>query len=288
MSTPGTLKRWIFAARLPTLTAALSPVLVGASMAAQDQGFHMLSTLAALWGAIWIQIGTNFINDLYDAQKGVDTPDRLGPPRAVAQGWISSKTMRRAIVIAYFLAGCAGIYLIFRGGWPILFVGLASMLAGWAYTAGPRPLAYTGWADLFVFLFFGIVAVVGTYYVNTLHLSGKAFLASLPMGALITNILVVNNIRDLPTDRRAGKRTLAVRLGRRAALIEYTLMLALAYGVAFGMRVWLVGATLPIALIQWVRLRRWEGKALNRVLAGTAQLVLWFSLTWVLHGLLFA
>ncbi len=280
---PGWIRRWVMAARIPTLTAAISPVLVGASLAYRDGGFHLGATLMALWGALWIQIGTNFVNDLYDARKGADTPDRLGPPRAVALGWIAPRTMARAAWVAFGMATLGGIYLVMRGGWPILLVGVASIAAGWAYTAGPRPLAYSGWADGFVFLFFGGVAVMGTYYVNTLRISADAFWASLPMGALITNILVVNNVRDIPTDRRAGKRTLAVRWGRRGGLLEYAVLLALAYGVALGMGVWLVGLTFPMAVVQFLRLVRWEGRALNRVLKGSAQLVFLFALAWALH-----
>ncbi len=258
-------------------------MVVGSALAYRDGGFHLLAGLAALWGALWIQIGTNFVNDLYDALTGVDRPEeRLGPPRAVALGWISPKTMFRAAWMAFGLAALGGLYLIWRGGVPILLIGVASILAGWAYTAGPFPLARTPLADLAVFVFFGLVAVGGTYYVHTLSLTPDALLLGAAMGGLITNILVVNNVRDRWNDRRAGRRTVPVLFGKRGGLAEYLFFLALAYGVALYLGAFLVGVTLPLALLQFLRLAAWEGRALNRVLAGTGGVVFLYALTFAL------
>lgn len=282
-SVPGRLKRWLFAARIPTLPAALSPVVVGSALAFRDGSFHLLAGLAALWGALWIQIGTNFVNDLYDGLRGVDRPeDRLGPPRAVALGWIPPDTMRRAAWLAFGLATLAGVYLVLRGGIPILVIGVLSILAGWGYTAGPFPLARTPLADLAVLVFFGLVAVGGTYYVHTLTLTPDALLAGVAVGGLITNILVVNNIRDRFSDARAGRKTVPVLLGKRGGLLEYAFFLTLAYGIALHLRAWLAGITLPFALLQFLRLAREEGRALNRVLAGTGATVFFYALTFSL------
>ncbi len=258
-------------------------MVAGSALAYRDGGFHLLAGLAALWGALWIQIGTNFVNDLYDALKGVDRPgERLGPPRAVALGWIPPRTMYRAAWLAFGLAALGGLYLIWRGGIPVLLVGVASILAGWAYTAGPFPLARTPLADLAVFVFFGLVAVGGTYYVHTLSLTPDTLLAGVAMGGLITNILVVNNVRDRRNDAQAGRKTIPVLLGKRGGLAEYALLLALAYGVALHLRAFLVGVTLPLALMHFLRLAAWEGRALNRVLAGTGAVVFLYALTFAL------
>jgi len=243
-----------------------------------------MAGLAALWGALWIQIGTNFANDLYDALQGVDrAEDRLGPPRAVAMGWIPPGAMFRAAWVAFGLAALGGLYLVWRGGLPVLLIGVASILAGWAYTAGPFPLARTPLADLAVFVFFGLVAVGGTYYIHTLSLTPEALLLGAAMGGLITNILVVNNVRDRWNDGRAGRKTLPVLFGKRGGLVEYAFFLLLAYGVALHLRAFWVGITLPFALLQFLRLAAWEGRALNRVLVGTGQVALLYALTFALN-----
>ncbi|MEM6796037.1 MAG: 1,4-dihydroxy-2-naphthoate polyprenyltransferase [Acidobacteriota bacterium] len=286
---PGSLRAWILASRLPTLSAAAVPVAIGAAVAASAGGFRLLPTLAALWGALFIQIGTNFANDVFDYEKGADTSERLGPTRAVQAGLLSADQMRRGMVLTFALAFAAGLYLAWVGGWPIVAIGILSILSGIAYTGGPYPLGYNGLGDVFVFLFFGFVAVAGTVWVNMLALPEMVWWTALPPGALATAILVVNNLRDRVTDVHAGKRTLAVRFGRRAVLAEYALMLALAYGVPLalvllgkaGPAVLLPLLTLPLAARLWRRLVAGEGAVLNPVLADTAKLL-------VLHGLLFA
>lgn len=275
------MKRWVLAARPATLTAALVPVAVGTACAHAEGGLRWGPALAALFGAIWIQIGTNFANDVFDAEKGADTDARLGPTRAVAAGLISPRAMRVGMALAFGLATLSGVYLAWTAGWPVIAIGVASVASGIAYTGGPFPLGYHGLGDLFVMVFFGFVAVVGTTYVQTLEAPALAWLAAVPVGALATAILVVNNLRDRQTDAVAGKRTLAVRLGRRGAVAEYAGLVALAYAtpvalVALGRGPWvllpLASAPLAAALVR--RVAQQEGRALNATLAHTAQLLL--------------
>jgi len=285
---PEGLATWIAAARLRTLPAAVVPVVVGTACAAASGGAAPGPALAALGGALAIQIGTNFANDVFDAEKGADGPDRIGPVRAVSAGLISATAMRRAMIVAFGVAALFGLYLVHVAGWPIVAIGVASILSGIAYTGGPWPLGYHGLGDAFVMVFFGFVAVCGTAFVQLGHVPCLAIVASLPVGALATAILVVNNTRDRATDVRAGKRTLAVRFGRRVALAEYAALLALAYAVplalaACGQRwAWLPLASAPLAI---ARLRAViaadDGPAFNRCLAATGQLLL-------VHGVLFA
>jgi len=277
---PGSAMAWILAARLRTLTAAVAPVLVGTACALYLDGFRAVPALAALVGAVFIQIGTNFANDVFDAEKGADTPDRLGPTRAVATGLLTPGQMKMGMAVAFGLATAAGLVLVAVAGWPVVAIGVASIASGIAYTGGPYPLGYHGLGDLFVFLFFGLVAVVGTTWVQTGTLPAIAWLAALPVGALATGILVVNNVRDRETDLRAGKGTLAVRLGRGAALGELDAMLGLAYLVPLALAVaqgaptmalpWL---TVPMAWRLRRAVRREEGRALNRRLGETARLL---------------
>jgi 1,4-dihydroxy-2-naphthoate octaprenyltransferase len=222
-------RAWLLAARPKTLPAALAPVLVGTALAFHDGAFAPLPALAALLGALLLQIGSNFANDYFDFFKGADTHERLGPVRVTASGLISPGQLRWGMVAVFGLAALDGLYLIQVGGWPILAVGVASILAALLYTGGPFPFGYYGLGDLFVFIFFGLVAVCGTYYVQALTLTGPVVLAAVPPGLLITAILVVNNLRDIETDAKAGKRTLAVMLGRDGTRAEYRLLLALAY-----------------------------------------------------------
>lgn len=223
------ITHWIEATRPKTLAAALIPVLIGASIAWYDQLFRTDTTLVALFCAIAIQIGTNFANDYFDFIKGADTDKRLGFQRATASGLISPKAMRNATIAVMSAAFLAGLYLVWVGGWVILAIGILSLLFGVLYTGGPYPLGYNGLGDLFVFIFFGIVAVMGTYYVNALEWSFLSLLAAIPVGALCVNILVVNNLRDINEDREANKRTLGVLFGEQALKIEYTLMLVMSY-----------------------------------------------------------
>lgn len=285
---------WILAARPKTLPAALTPVLVGTALAIHDGVFDLLPALAAALGALLLQIGSNFANDYFDYFKGADTPDRLGPTRVTASGLITPADLRWGMVAIFGLAALLGIYLIVVGGWPILAVGVASILAAILYTGGPFPFGYYGLGDLFVFIFFGLVAVCGTYWVQALALTESVIVAAAPPGLLVTAILVVNNLRDIDTDRRAGKFTLAVRLGRTGTRVEYSILLGAAYLLCIPLW-WRYGFS-PLALLPWltlpfaVRLLRqiWrdEGRLLNKSLAGTAQLGLFFSLTLAI-GLIF-
>src|SRR3954468_10283339 len=217
------------AARPRTLPAAVAPVLVGTALAVTEGTFHGLRFAAALLGAIFIQVGTNLSNDYSDARRGADTEDRLGPVRVTAGGLVPPRQVLHATYVSFGLAVLCGIYLIAVAGWVILAIGAASILAGVLYTGGPRPYGYEGLGDVFVFLFFGLVAVTGSYYVQTEDLRGTAFLLAVPVGLIASAILVVNNVRDLETDRRAGKRTLAVRLGRDRTRLLYVAMLGIAY-----------------------------------------------------------
>jgi len=206
---------WFLACRPKTLTVALSPVIVGSALAWHDQGTLLwLPLLATTLGAILIQIGTNLFNDVGDYLRGTDTPGRLGPARATAEGWLSARSVQRGAWLAFTLAVLCGCYLVWHGGWPIVAIGLASLAAGWAYTAGPRPIAYGPLGELFVFVFFGLIAVSGSYYLQTLTLSSHALIAGALLGLPAAAVITVNNYRDLDGDRANGKNTLAVHLGR--------------------------------------------------------------------------
>jgi 1,4-dihydroxy-2-naphthoate polyprenyltransferase len=282
---PNGVRIWITAARVRTLPAAVAPVLVGTALAGYLHVFHPLRFAAALVGAIFIQVGTNLSNDYSDARRGADTEDRLGPVRVTAGGLVPPDRVLLATYLSFGVAIGAGIYLVTVAGWQLLVVGGASILAGVLYTGGPRPYGYEGLGELFVFLFFGIVAVAGSSFVQLRHLHWEAFALAVPVGLLASAILVVNNVRDIDTDRRAGKRTLAVRLGRDRARTLYALAVYLAYPLApvtwwFGpLRAWtlLPLLTFPIAvgLVRTVR-NRTDGPALNGALARTGQLQLAF------------
>ena len=278
---------WRIAIRPKTLPAAVAPVLVGTALAYADGRFAPLPALAALIVALLLQIGANLANDYYDYVKGVDRAGRQGPLRVAQSGLIPLPHLRRGMWITFALAAAAGSFLIAVGGWPLLILGAAAIAAAVAYSGGPYPFGSYGLGDLFVFLFFGLVAVGGTYYVQTLRLTATALLAATSMGLLATAILVVNNLRDLETDGRAGKRTLAVLMGARLTRLEYTLLLVIAYAILLLLRpagrrsVWLLlpWLSLPNALRLIRALRRSpDGPAMNRLLAGTAQLELLFGL----------
>jgi len=278
---------WLMAARPKTLPAALAPVLVGTALAFHDAAFALLPALAALLGALLLQIGSNFANDYFDFFKGADTAERLGPTRVTASGLISPGQLRWGMVVVFGLAALDGLYLIQVGGWPILAVGVASILAALLYTGGPFPFGYYGLGDIFVFIFFGLVAVCGTYFVQALTLTWPVVVAAIPPGLLITAILVVNNLRDIETDAKAGKRTLAVMLGRAGTRREYAILVVAAYltpillwlAYDYALLVLLPWLTLPIArkLLGDV-LQKVDGPSLNATLAGTARLSLVFSL----------
>jgi 1,4-dihydroxy-2-naphthoate octaprenyltransferase len=278
---------WLVAARPRTLPAAIAPVLVGTALAASEDVFRPLAFIAALLGSIFIQIGTNLSNDYSDARRGADTEDRLGPVRVTASGLVAPRQVLIATWLAFGVAVAVGTYLIVLVGWELLVVGVASILAGVLYTGGPRPYGYEGLGELFVFSFFGIVAVVGSYYVQTEDLRALAFEVAVPIGLLAAAILMVNNVRDLDTDRRAGKRTLAVRLGRERSRRLYALTVVLAY-VVIGLIVvtgegdaWLllswISAPLVLPLVRTVASRT-DGPSLNGALAGTGRLLAAFAL----------
>lgn len=222
---------WILAARPKTLPAAAAPVLVGSALAWHLGGFRLLPALAALAGALLIQVATNLANDYFDFVHGADTEDRVGPTRVTQSGLLSPAAVRAGMLLTLLAALLVGVYLVAVGGVPILVIGLVSLVCAVAYTGGPFPLAYRGLGDVFVFVFFGLVAVAGTVYVQTLAFHWEAVWAGAGVGAGSTALLVVNNLRDIETDRRAGKRTLAVRLGVTGTQVEYTLLWAFAIGV---------------------------------------------------------
>ncbi len=275
------------AARPRTLPAAVAPVLVGTSLAIRYGTFHPLAFVAALLGATAIQIGTNLSNDYSDARRGADTDERIGPVRVTAGGLVPPRQVLIATYLTFGAAVLCGIYLIAIAGWALLAVGAASILAGVLYTGGPRPYGYEGLGEVFVFLFFGIVAVTGSYFVQRRDLPWQAFVLAVPVGLLIAGILVVNNVRDIDTDRRAGKRTLAVRLGRERTRVLFAAIIAAAFLTSWvpwfagALSPWLLvtaaAAPLAIAVVQTVRTHA-DGPSLNTALARTAKLALLFCL----------
>lgn len=287
MNNSTSLSIWIKAARPQTLPAAFVPVCVGASLAFHDQQFLLAPTVVALLCAFLIQIGTNFANDYFDFKKGADTDDRIGFERATAKGLISARSMRNATIITMGIAFLLGLYLVWHAGWAIFWIGIASLIFGILYTGGPFPLGYNGLGDIFVFLFFGIVAVIGTYYVNALEWSNTSFWASLSVGALATNILVVNNLRDVEQDQAAGKNTLGVLLGEQALRWEYLLMLLLALAIPphfyvqlnFGIVIFLPFLTIPLGI--YLLSKVWfedDKRTFNSLLKQTAQFMTLFGI----------
>jgi len=288
------LRPWLLASRPKTLPAAAAPVLVGTALAWQLGGFRPGPALAALAGALLLQIGANLANDVYDYQHGADTADRLGPLRVTQAGLLAPAQVKTGMWLVFGLASLCGLYLVLAAGWPVVVIGLCSILAAIAYTGGPYPLGYHGLGEWFVFIFFGLAGVMGTCYVQALRLSWTAFWAAVCMGLLTAAILVVNNLRDIVTDRAAGKRTLAARFGAAWARREYLALLAAAYLIPPALA--LAGAASPAVLLSWLslpmalRLARFvctqEGRPLNLALARTGQLELLFGVLFAL-GLLF-
>jgi 1,4-dihydroxy-2-naphthoate octaprenyltransferase len=282
---PGSARAWLLAARPATLTAALVPVLVGTAVAHASGGVRPGPAAAALFGAFMLQITSNFANDVFDHEKGADTHERLGPTRAVQAGLLTPAQVRAGLVVTIALALLSGAYLTAVAGWPVVAIGVASVISAIAYTGGPYPLGYHGLGDLFVMIFFGFAAVCGTVFVQTGAVPSLAWLAAVPVGAIATNVLVVNNVRDRETDVKAGKRTLAVRFGRRAGVIEYAALFALAYATPIAVVFWqhrglialLPLATVPLAHRLVRTLATTEGKALNLCLVGTAKLLLFYG-----------
>jgi 1,4-dihydroxy-2-naphthoate octaprenyltransferase len=279
------LRIWLMAARPRTLPAAIAPVLVGTALAGFGHVFHPLRFLAALLGAVFIQVGTNLSNDYSDARRGADAEDRLGPVRVTAGGLVPPKQVLIATYVSFGLAVLAGVYLVVVAGWLLLVIGAASILAGVLYTGGPRPYGYEGLGELFVFLFFGVVAVAGSFFVQVKHLHWEAFALSIPVGLLAAAILVVNNIRDIDSDRRASKRTLAVRMGRARTRRLFAGVVYLAFLLA--PVTWIFGPVKPWVMLTWLALplaaalvrivrTRTDGPSLNGALARSGMLQLAF------------
>ncbi|NIM96173.1 MAG: 1,4-dihydroxy-2-naphthoate polyprenyltransferase [Anaerolineales bacterium] len=283
------VQAWLLASRPKTLTAAVAPVMVGSAVAIAYDEFHLGIGLLALFVAIMIQVGTNFYNDVVDFEQGTDTGDRLGPMRVTQMGLLTPRQVKTGVVVTFTAAAVAGLILAWVGGWPVVIIGLACILAGLAYSSGPFPLTRLGLGDLFAMVFFGFVGVAGTVYVQMGEVPGLAWWAALGVGATITALLIVNNIRDIDSDRRAGRRTLPVVWGKNAGLIEYVAMLVIAYTVPLvvilkgWVNAWalipLLSVPLAVFLVRWIAIT--EGEPLNRALAGTGQLVL-------LYGFLFS
>jgi 1,4-dihydroxy-2-naphthoate octaprenyltransferase len=278
---------WILATRPRTLPAAIAPVMLGSAMAIADKNFVGLPALAAFSVALLLQISVNLANDYFDYLKGIDTADRSGPLRVTQSGLIPATQVKAGMIMTFILSMMPGIYLLAVGGLPVLIIGLACICAALAYSGGPFPLASHGLGDLFVFIFFGLVAVGGTYYVQALKLTPMVWLMGVIEGLLITAILVVNNLRDIESDRQAGKRTLAVILGVRGSTIEYVLLLAGAYAIPIilwvsgRMSAWVLLPLISLPIAVYLMRLIWknsDGSILNQALAKTATLALVYSL----------
>ncbi|MDQ3281892.1 MAG: 1,4-dihydroxy-2-naphthoate polyprenyltransferase [Acidobacteriota bacterium] len=287
------MKSWLLAIRPKTLSAAAVPVMLGSALAAHEPpAVTWWVFFCALGGSVLIQIATNLINDALDFKKGTDTAERLGPIRVTQAGLLSAETVMRAAWVCLFGAALCGIPLLYRCGWPMLLVGLASIAAAYLYTGGPYPLAYHGLGELFVMIFFGFVAVGGTFYAHSLQLTRSALLAGFAAGALASVLLVINNLRDAENDRRSNKRTLAVRFGDSFARAEIVFF-ALSPFAAIVWLSWLRGeygfllplAALPLALMLIVRATRSHGAALNRSLGMAGALQWAFGILFVLGTL---
>jgi 1,4-dihydroxy-2-naphthoate polyprenyltransferase len=283
-------RAWFLAIRPRTLPAATAGIVMGTALALADRSFHLLPALAALCVALLLQIGSNVANDVYDFERGADTPDRQGPQRVTQAGWLTPAQMKRGLYAIFALAACIGLYLVFLRGPALALVGLAAIAAAVAYTGGPFPLAYYGLGDVFVFIFFGLVSVAGSYYVQTGSISAAAVRMAIAVGLIITDILVVNNLRDLENDRAAGKRTMAVRIGERGTRVQYVVFTVLAYALV---PVWIWRGVMPAtSLLVWLSLPwAWKsarlvltqrGRPLNAALAGTGTCALVYSLLFLI------
>lgn len=273
---------WVMAARPRTLPAAASPVIVGSALALSELKFSLGIAIACFFLAIFLQIGSNFANDLFDFKKGTDRPDRVGPKRAVASGLITEKQMELGTIIVLLIAAVIGLFLTIIGGPIFIIIGALAIIAAVMYTAGPFAFAYNGLGDIMVFIFFGLVAVIGTYYLQAKEITTFARVAAIGVGALEMNILVVNNTRDRHTDARSGRKTLAVRFGHKFCIYQYTFLLITAYLCAIFLMLKSIWAflplvTIPIAIKRVKELRFLEGQALNPTLGKTANLLFMYS-----------
>ena len=279
------MNAWILACRFRTLPAAISPVIVGFSLAIHDQNFEIVVFLITLLASVLIQIGSNFANDVYDFLKGSDREDRLGPKRATQSGLISPQKMKIGMWVIFGLSIIAGSYLAIVGGWPIVIIGLLSILSAITYTGGPYPFGYNGWGDFFVFIFFGVIAVPGTYYLQTGFVTLESFLLGIALGSLSTAILIVNNLRDADTDVKSGKRTLAVRLGKDFVKAEYLVMIFISFivpiyiiQVSNKLSICIIFFLLPNAFKHIYYIYTKTGTSLNSVLNSTAKFLFNYSL----------
>lgn len=283
---PSKIELWLLAIRPKTLPAAVAPVAVGSAVAIGDGHFAFVPALFCLIGAMLLQIGVNLANDYFDFKNNIDSEERLGPVRVTQSGLILPAEVKRGMIFCLFLASLVFLYLAQQGGMPIVIIGIISVLAALAYSGGPYPLASNGLGELFVFIFFGLVAVGGSYFIQTGELTWQVMQATVPPGLLITAIMVVNNLRDIETDSKAGKKTLAVILGHSRTVTEYKLLLLFSYLVpplmlltdVTGIYILLPLLTLPLALVLIKRIESQKGARLNEVLAGTAKLSLFYSL----------
>ncbi|RJP51122.1 MAG: 1,4-dihydroxy-2-naphthoate polyprenyltransferase [Anaerolineaceae bacterium] len=291
---PTFLQAWWLAIRPRTLPAAASGVAIGSALAWHDGSFQLLPALACLLIALLLQIGSNVANDVFDFERGADTAERLGPVRVTQAGYLTPTQVKRGMVVIFGLAALLGLYLASLRGWTVILLGVAAILSAVAYTGGPYPLGYHGLGDVFVFLFFGLAAVAGTYFVQVGWVSAAAWWMAVPIGLIVTAILVVNNLRDIESDRKAGKHTLVVLMDERGAKIEYILLMVVAYLLLPALvllKIIPVGAMLtwlsmPLALRTLKVVLTQKGRPLNAALAGTGQTALLFSLFFWL-GLLF-
>lgn len=289
-----TVRIWWTAIRSRTLSLAVTPVLVGTALAwAKGTALHWPALLAATTCALLIQMGTNLHNDVVDFERGNDRPDRVGPLRVTAAGWVSPDTMHRATAWTFGLAALLGLYLVWLGGWPILLAGVASLLAGWAYSGGPRPVSHTPLGEAFVLVFFGWVAVMGSYWLQSGQLSLDAWLCGTVLGLPAAAVLLVNNYRDLEDDLRSGRQTLVVQVGRPGARVLYATMMLLPFAVVLVLAgrgylgTLLALLVLPYGVQLTRRLRHnTRGQSLNTLLAATARTSLFLGLLLTIGVLL--
>ena len=285
-ATPAKFKIWLLASRPKTLPAAAAPIIVGSALTYADGSFRPLIALICLLTALLLQIGSNLANDVFDYEKGTDQGERLGPTRVTQSGLLTPGEVKRGMMVVFGISAALGLYLISVGGWPILILGVAAILSAIAYTGGPYPLGYHGLGDLFVFIFFGLVAVTGTYYLQTETITPAVWWMSVAMGLLTTAILVVNDLRDIENDRLGGKKSLAIRFGERFSQMEYAACILGAYLIVAGLALggnlppWslLTLLTLPLAIRLLRSVRTDRGQTLNKTLAGTGQLELFYAL----------
>ena len=281
---------WWLAIRPRTLPAAVSGVVMGSALAWHDGSFQLLPALVALLIALLLQIGSNLANDVFDFERGADTSLRQGPLRVTQAGLLSPAQVKSGMWIVFGLAAICGLYFVYLRGWMIVLIGAAAIISAIAYTGGPFPLGYLGLGDLFVFIFFGFAAVAGTYYVQAGAVSAAAWWMSIPIGLIITAILVVNNLRDIENDRTAGKRTLAVMMGEKATRVEYVLCIASSYLILPALIIFkilppttlLTCLSLPIAYKATQIVLTQSGRSLNAALAATGKTALAYSLLfWI-------